>query len=65
MMILASRSLKFRWGNNINVKHNFRKGNLIEIKRCFGVCVKTAARETQSQEALDLCSVGLQNGGDL
>ena len=49
--------------NNVNL--NFRNGDLIEIKRHLFVVYQTTACETQVQEAPELCSSGLQNGGSL
>lgn len=57
--VLASKGLKFRWGNNINVKQNFRKGDLIKIKRYLFEVGWIAVWETQIQEVLELCSIGL------
>lgn len=45
------------------VNQNFRSGDLIEIKGVYLGFVRPAAQETQTQEALVLCSPRLQNGG--
>lgn len=47
------------------VNQNLRNGGLTEIKGVYLGFVKTVARETQIQEALELCSARLQNGRGL
>ena len=46
-----------------SVKQNVRNGELIEMKGVYLGFVRPAAQETQIQEALELCSPRLQNGG--
>lgn len=44
---------------------NSKKGDLVEIKMRLSGVLRTAAWETQIKEALELHSIGLQNGGGL
>ena len=47
------------------VNQTFRNRDLMGIRGVYLGFVRTVAWETQIQEALELCSTRLQNGGSL